>query len=66
MIDIGDGIEQLVQYGIKKARPRFCEVILSRFVDRIRREAKTVEDVDRIYGEMRHGKRDESKLRIVT
>lgn len=69
MTCLGNGnaidIEKLVEYGIKLARPRFCEVILSRFVGRIRAEAKSVEDVDKIYSEMRHG-RNSGKIRVAT
>lgn len=57
-------IDKLVEYGIKLARPRFCEVILSRFIGRIRLEAMTVEDVDRIYREMRNGKGRENAKRV--
>jgi hypothetical protein len=61
-------IDMLVSYGIKRARPRFCEVILSRFVGRIRREATSVEDVDRIYQEMKRGDKDagHQKPKIIT
>lgn len=64
----GQDIDKLVEYGIKKARPRFCEVNLSRFVARIRVEAKSIEDVDHIYSEMKNGNRtrNSAKPRIVT
>ena len=58
--------EELIQYAIKRARPKFCEVILSRFVARIEKEATSIEDVEKIFSEMRNGKQRESrKLRIV-
>lgn len=58
--------EELVAYAIKRARPKFCEVILSRFVGRIRKEAKSIEDVERIYSEIRNGKqKGTGKPRVV-
>jgi hypothetical protein len=59
--------EELVTYAIKRARPKFCEVILSRFVARIRKEAQSIEDVERIFHEIRNGNKDgTSKLRVVS
>ena len=58
--------EDLVAYGIKRARPRFCEVILSRFIARIKKEAKSIEDVERICWEIRDGNKNGTpRIRVV-
>lgn len=60
-------VEELVAYGIKRARPKFCEVILSRFVGRIKKEAQSIEDVERIFCEIRDGNKNNGsrKPRVV-
>jgi hypothetical protein len=60
--------EELVAYAIKRARPKFCEVILSRFVGRIKKEAKSIEDVERIFCEIRDGNKNNGsrKPRVVS
>jgi hypothetical protein len=45
--------EELVFYAISLARPVFCEIQLLRLIARVKKEATTRQDVEKIYKEMR-------------
>jgi hypothetical protein len=62
-------LEELERYAIELARPVFCETVLGRFLQRVRKEAQTREDVKAIFLEIRQGKANgtaRNKLRLVT
>lgn len=61
-----EDMEILLRYAREKGRPSFCEVILSRFLGRIFREATSLDDVDKIYSEMRRAKKERQEtIRVV-
>ena len=45
--------EELKLYAISLARHVFCEIQLMRFIARVKKEASTRQDVEKIYKEMR-------------
>lgn len=57
--------DELINHATKIARPSFCEIQLSKFIFRVTQEATSIEDVEKIFVEMRKPTKRQQPLRKV-